>query len=133
MDTFQLIERRLEKALDRVNFQRQRADTRTLEHGVVRDPLRMDLDIIPRGIMSPEDFYFRVREQMRFEPLMTIKVGVRGGAYYFDVDSAKYGSDLYKQTKVPPNRSHPNESFWLASELDTPLDAIEKHMLESLK
>jgi hypothetical protein len=123
MDTLRLIDTRLNQALEKVNGKRDGRD---------KERLRFDVDELTRGIMPSENFYYRVREGTRFAPLMTLEVTVRGGAYYLGVKDAPFRSEIYEATKSPPGRTRPNESFWLADELDAPLDAIEKYMLEEL-
>lgn len=125
MDTLELVDRRIRNRLGRIN--RMRSQT---EQGEVR----LDLDTPLRGYLQlREEFIYHFREELRFEPLLTVKVTYRDNVFYFDVSPGMaYDSELYRALKVPPNRSRPTDTFWLSTELDAPLDAIEKHMDKAL-
>jgi hypothetical protein len=126
-DTRDLVEQRLERAVRIINDRRR---------AVHKPPVRIDIDIAPRGIMAPEDWYYRFRSELRFAPLMTLRVGYKQNVFYFDVEGTKPDSDVYKVIKNPPRAekklNYGGGTYWLANELDTPLEAIEQHMTEVL-
>jgi hypothetical protein len=132
MTTLELIDKRLRYALDDVNNKRLASDK---EAG-----LRFDLDQPLSGYLQLNDrFVYHVRDGIRFEPLMTIEVTYKHNVYYFDVKGTAFSKDatdmvLYRTLKYPPGRDveKRHETFWLATELDTPLDAIEGFMKERL-
>lgn len=125
--TLDLIDKRLRHALDVINGQRM------IKGG---ETLRFDLDIPERGYLGiREDMHYHVRSEMRFAPLLTIVVTYKQNVYYFDVrgPDGPIGGDIYNTLKYPPNRkSERNETFWLSTELDTPMEAIVKYMYEVL-
>jgi len=122
MDTLSLIDARLRHQLGLINGERMIAG---------KSEVRLDIDASERGIMPIEDWYYRFRVELRFEPLLTVRVSKKGGVFYFDVDGSKVDSDVYMVTKHPP-RYNKTDTFWLADELDTPLGAIETHMRDRL-
>jgi len=125
MDTLDLVQRRIEYALARINKKRREAD---------KVEVRMDLDTPLRGYLQlREEFIYRFRVDMQFEPLMTLEVRFTQNVFYFSIEGLKYDSETYQVLKSPPRSdTRRDQTFWLANELDTPMIAIEKHMREVL-
>ena len=122
--TPRLIERRLWSSLDIANGHRNARDL---------SPVRMDIDIPSHGLaMIQERTYYRFRQPDKFKPLTTIEVTYKSGVFYFSCPEAVYGSDFYNVLKNPPNRSRDSETFFLADELDGPMDAIHEYLIEAL-
>jgi len=125
MDTLELVDKRIRHALERVNKKRIAAD---------KVEVRIDLDTPLRGYLQlREEFEYRFRVDMQFQPLMMLEVRYTQNVYYFSIEGLAYESETYQVLKHPPrSNSNRNETYWLANELDTPLAAIEKYMGEVL-
>jgi hypothetical protein len=119
MDTLDLIDKRIRSRLDRINSRRARDE---------KEEVRVDLDTPLRGYLQlREEFVYHFRVGMRFDPLLTVEVTYRNNVYYFGVRPDDQA--VWQVLKHPPERDPKrNESFWLSTELDLPLEAIEKHM-----